>query len=125
MERKGMENIQMVKVILIVIHVFWHTITKENWSSTESGFSQSFFSIIVADGVWVPCYCRFGLLIWGQLIFSNIIDLIAQRLWIRRELRMMTSLSTNLEMKLTHSIIDGLYTVIKPNSIKNELILTE
>ncbi len=62
---------------------------KENWSSTESGFSQGFFSIF-------PCSCRFGLLTWGQLIFSKIIDLIAQRLWMRSELKMTTSLSTNL-----------------------------
>ncbi len=45
---------------------------------TEPGFSQSLFSILSPMAFWFLAAVASGLLSWGHLISSDIIDLIAQ-----------------------------------------------
>ena len=45
---------------------------------TEPGFSQGFFSILSLMEFWFLAAVASGLLSWGHLISSDIVDLIAQ-----------------------------------------------
>ncbi len=48
---------------------------------TEPGFSQGFFSILSPMEFWFLAAVASGLLSWGHLISSDIVDLIAQILF--------------------------------------------
>ena len=59
-------NIWMLMILIwILTDAAWIIMTpcsfvgqKRTGPPTQPGFSQSFFSILLPDGVWVPCHCR-------------------------------------------------------------------
>ncbi len=68
---------------------------EENWHPTEPGFSQGFFPILSPMEFW---FLVSGLLSWGHLISSGIVNLIAQILFKLNCGWTMTSLTSNNEM---------------------------
>ncbi len=53
---------------------------RRNAPPTEPGFSQGFFSVLSPMEFWFLAAVASGLLSWGHLISSNIVDLIEQKL---------------------------------------------
>ncbi len=60
---------------------YWFVWPEGNWSPTEPGFSQGFFSVLSPMEFWFLDVVASGLLSWGHFISSDIIDLIAQKLF--------------------------------------------